>query len=393
MIRKRRMKRGRRTAGVLAAVVSISLLPFPALAQQSPEFAYSAEKWASLRDDKLEYEEIAELIHEYNNTVLKNHISYQDEKDKNKDDVAQDYYDTANDIYSSIQYPDSDDANYGSQMAAVLNSRLQADQLMERGDESTEDHETIKLGYDQTEASLVKQAQELMIQYWSQYYNLDSLRQRKLQAESSCQSEQNRLAAGMSTQANVLKAREAVSSAQASLLSAESSLEKTKESLLLMLGWSYGSQVEIGELPDPDMAQIDRIQVEEDVGTALASNYSLKLTEKRLANARTTKVKDTLTQTQKNQREAVATNVKDSYSSLILARSNYEQARQAFDLEKTSMDTAERKLSAGTITRNAYETQKSSYLTAEVTVRTRQLDLLKAMVDYQWAVDGLASAS
>ena len=133
------MKRGRRTAGVLAAVVSISLLPFPALAQQSPEFAYSAEKWASLRDDKLEYEEIAELIHEYNNTVLKNHISYQDEKDKNKDDVAQDYYDTANDIYSSIQYPDSDDANYGSQMAAVLNSRLQADQLMERGDESTED--------------------------------------------------------------------------------------------------------------------------------------------------------------------------------------------------------------------------------------------------------------
>ena len=121
-------------------------------------------------------------------------------------------------------------------------------------------------------------------------------------------------------------------------------------------------------------------------------NY-IELTEKRLANARTTKVKDTLTQTQKNQREAVATNVKDSYSSLILARSNYEQARQAFDLEKTSMDTAERKLSAGTITRNAYETQKSSYLTAEVTVRTRQLDLLKAMVDYQWAVDGLASAS
>jgi outer membrane protein TolC len=393
MIQERWIRQGKRTAGFLAAVISVSLLPFSALAQQSPEFAYSAEKWASLRDDKLEYEEIADLVHEYNNTVLKNHIAYQDERDKNKDDVAQDYYNTANDIYSNIQYPDSDDANYGSQMAGVLNSRLQADQLMERGDESTEDHETIKLGYDQTEAGLVKQAQGLMIQYWNQYYTLDSLRQKKIQAENSYQSEQNRLNAGMSTQANVLKAREAVSSAEASLLSAESNLEKTKESLLLMLGWSYGSQVEIGQLPEPDLAQIEAIHVEADIQTALDANYSLKLTKKRLSNARTTKVKDTLTQTQSNQQEAVAASVKDGYNSLILARSNYEQARQAFDLEKTSMDAAERKLAAGTITRNAYQTQQTSYLTAEVTVRTRQLELLKAMVDYKWAVDGLASAS
>ena len=59
-------------------------------------------------------------------------------------------------------------------MASVLNSRLQAEQLMEQGDESTEDSETVKIGYDQAEANLVKQAQELMIQYWSQYYSLDS---------------------------------------------------------------------------------------------------------------------------------------------------------------------------------------------------------------------------
>lgn len=387
------MRHGKRTAGFLAAVVSVSLLPFPALAQQSPEFAYSAEKWASLRDDKLEYEEIADLVHEYNNTVIQNHIAYQDERDKNKDDIAQDYYDTADNIYSNIQYPDSDDVNYGSQMAAVLNSRLQADQLMERGDESTEDNETIKLGYDQTEANLVKQAQEQMIEYWIQYYSLDSLRQRKVLAENSYQSEQNRLSAGMSTQAKVLSAKEAVSSAEASLLSAESNWEKTRESLTLMLGWSYGSQVEIGQLPEPDLEKIGSIDVEADVQTALDNNYSLKLTEKRLANARTSKVKDTLTQTRKNQREAVATHVKDSYASLILAKSTYEQAQSAFDLEKTSMDSAERKLAAGTITPNAYQNQQSSYLTAEVTVRTQKLALLKAMVDYQWAVDGLASAS
>lgn len=387
------IKQKRRTAVCLAAAAGLNLLPFPAMAQQSPEFAYSSEEWAALRDDKLEYGEISKLVHEYNNTVLQNAIAYRDEKDKKRDDVAQDYYDTADNIYSNIQYPDTDDADYGSRMAAALNSQLKAEQMMERGDESTEDSETIKMGYDQTENNLVKQAQELMIQYWSQYYSLDSLRQRKIQAERSYQSEQNRLSAGMSTQAKVLSAKEAVSSAEASILSGESNLEKTKESLCLMLGWSYGADVEIGELPEPDLEQIGTIDVESDIQVALEKNYSLRLTERRLSNARTDKVRDTLEQTRKNQREAVSVNVKDSYTGLLLARSNYEQACQAFEMERISMDSAKRKLAAGTITANAYYGQEDAYLTAEVGVKTKKLELLNAFVDYEWAVNGLAAAS
>ncbi len=98
-----------------SAVLLTGLYPVTAFAQQSPEFAYSAEKWATLRDDNLEYEEIADLIHEYNNTVVQNAITYRnDYLDKDADDVAQDYYDAAEDIYSNLTYPDSDDANYGS---------------------------------------------------------------------------------------------------------------------------------------------------------------------------------------------------------------------------------------------------------------------------------------
>ena len=391
--KKQRGKAKKRVAcGVLAAACA-SLLPFPAMAQRSPEFAYPAEKWAALRDDKLEFDEIGDLIHEYNNTVLQNHISYQDERGDSRDDIAQDYYDTADDIYGNIQYPDSDDSEYGSRMASALRSKIQAEQLMEQGDENTEDSETKKLGYDQTEASLVKQAQEQMINYWSQYYELDSLRQRKAQAETSYQSEQVRLSAGMSTQAKVLSAREAVSSAEAALLSGERNLGKIKEDLCLMLGWGYGADVEVGVLPEPDLARIEAIDVDADISSALANSYSMKLTEKRLANARTETVKSTLEQTKKSQREAISNDVRNAYNSLILARSQYSQAVQAFELEQASMDSAARKLQAGTITPNAYQAQEASYQIAETTVRTQQLALLTAMVDYQWAVDGLASAS
>ena len=197
----------------------------------------------------------------------------------------------------------------------------------------------------------------------------------------------------MSTQAKVLTAREAISSAEASLLTAESNLTKTKDSLCLMLGWQYGANVEMGELPEPDFQWMEGINVEEDIQKAWENNYNLRLTQKRLANARTDKVKNTLEQTRKNQRESIAVHVKDSYSTMILAQSNYEQALQAFEMAKTSMDSARRKLDAGIITPNAFQSEQSSYETAQVATQTQKAALLKAMVNYQWAVDGLAETS
>ncbi|MGN0159652.1 MAG: TolC family protein [Brotaphodocola sp.] len=386
------MKKNRITAGCLALAVSMSMMTVSAWAV-SPEFAYSAEKWETLRDDKLEFEEIADLVHEYNNTVIKNQIAYKDERDKTNDDIAQDYYDAADQIYANIEYPDSDDSSYGSKMSAALNNELSAEQMMERGDESTDDSETLKLGYDKTEASLVKQAQTQMINYWSSYYNLDTLRVRVSQAEQSYQTEENKLAAGMSTQAKILTARESISTAQASLQSAESSLVKIKEDLCLMLGWKYGADVEMGEIPEPDMEKIASIDLESDIQTALENNYDLKLTNKRVKNARTTKVRETQQQTQQNQTEAIAASVRNSYASLVLAQSDYEQAKQAYELELSTFETAQRKLQAGTITPNDFAKQEDSCLTAEVTLKNRKLQFVQAQVNYDWAVNGLASAS
>ncbi len=385
-------KRVKRLAGAMLAAGAITALPFQAFAQQSPEFAYSSEKWASLRDNKLEFDEIKDLVHEYNPTVIQNAISYKDYLTKNRDDVAQDYYDKANEIYSNINYPDSDDANYGSGVAAALRNEQQAESLMEQGDENTDDQATMRIQYDQAEARLAKQAQGLMITYWTQYYNLDSQKAKIEQAKNAYQSEQNRLAAGMSTQAKVLSASEAVSNAEAALVTAESNLASTKENLCLMLGWSYGADVEITELLEPDQDKIAAIDVNADIQTALENNYAYRLTKKQLTNARTTTVKEKLTETEKNQKETVSNSVKSAYDSLLLAQSNYEQAKSALALEEVSMKSADAKLAAGTITKNTYANQKASYTTAQVTARTQKLSLLQAMVDYDWAVNGLANA-
>lgn len=385
-------KRAKRLAGAVLAAGAITAMPFQAFAQRSPEFAYSAEKWATLRDNKLEFDEISDLVHEYNPTVVQNEISYKDYLTKNRDDVAQDYYDKANEIYSNISYPDSDDANYGSGVAAALRNEQQAKSLMEQGDENTDDQATMRLQYDQAEAKLAKQAQGLMITYWTQYYNLDGQKARVEQAKLSFQSEQNRLAAGMSTQSKVLSAKESVSNAEAALVTAESNLASTKESLCLMLGWGYGADVEIAELAEPDQSKLAAIDVNADIQAALENSYAYRLTKKQLTNARTDSVKEKLTETEKNQRETISNSVKSAYDSLLLAQSSYEQAQSALALQEVSMKSADAKLAAGTITKNTYESQKASYTTAQVTAQTQKLSLLQAMNDYDWAVNGLASA-
>ena len=108
MKNRNRMIAGRRMAAMTAALLAVSF-PMNALAAAnspddntyqapeapapdynkdlSPEFAYTADKWASLRDNVMEYGELADLIHEYNPTVRSNRSAYKDQKGKDLNDV------------------------------------------------------------------------------------------------------------------------------------------------------------------------------------------------------------------------------------------------------------------------------------------------------------------
>lgn len=386
------MKHGKTVAGAMAVLLLVSHNPVRAMAG-SPEFAYTAEKWAALRDNKLEYEEIGDLVHEYNNTVIQNQIEYEEFRGEDKDDIAEDYYDAADEIYASLYYPSSDQDNYAGSLSSYLNGQVQADKLKEQGDDNVEDGEIKKLGYDQTKAQLVKQAQELMVTYWSQHRSLDSLRRNEETARTNYNSTVAKLNAGMSTQAQVLLAEEGVSSAQASLLSGEASLNSTKESLCLMLGWSYGAEVEIGEVPEPDLEAVASIDLDRDVERGVEASYALKILEKKIANAKSGSNKESLEEQYKSQKETAASSIKSAYRSLTLAKSEYDQAVNAWNLELDAMGTAERKLQAGTITRNDYTKQQASCANAEVAAQTARLALLTAMIEYQWSVDGLAAVA
>lgn len=388
--REKRRKRITAAAGILAVCMGLS--PLQALAA-SPDFAYTDEEWASLKDNKLEFNEIAALVHEFNTTVQQNLLDYNDYKGKSSTDISNDYYESAGEVTERTSYPEDDSENYASQITSALNSQISADNLIEQGDNNVDDSDTKKLRYEMAEDQIVEQAQELMISYWTQTQNLESLKESTANAEKSYQTVLNKKAAGMAVQSDVENAEQSVSAAKASLQSAESSLESTTKNLCVLLGWSYGDEVEIGTVPEPDLAAINAISVDSDIEKALANNYNLKITSIRIGNARSSTVKETQQKTYENQKETISTNVKNAYNSLILAKSSYEQAKESYELQARDLELAKTRLAAGTITKKTYETTESSEKTAKVSMENAKLSLLEAQLSYNWAVNGLASAS
>ena len=386
------MKYGKIGAGCLAVVLCLGTMPVTAWAG-TPEFAYTAEQWASLRDNQLEFTEIADLIHVYNNTVIQNQLEYEDFRGEDADDIADDYYDAADDIYGSLEYPDSSDSDYASRLSSYLSSQIQADNLREQGDDNVEDGDVKKLEYDKTEAGLVKEAQELMISYWSQTYSLESLEQNKIQAQSSYDQTLNRLSAGMSTQAQVLSAREAVTSADASPAVGPEQSGADKRNSLPYAGMDLRGAGGYRRCAGAGPGGMAAINLDEDVSRGVENNYSLKILEKKIANAKSGTNKTSLEQSLKSQKETAASSIKNAYESMMISKSDYEQALNEYEIEAAAMETAERKMAAGTMTRNDYVTQQTAFAAAQVNVRTQKLALLKAQLEYRWSVDGLASVS
>ena len=158
-----------------------------------------------------------------------------------------------------------------------------------------------------------------------------------------------------------------------------------------MLGWKYGDEVEIGELPEPEPAMSSSVNLDEDLVKAVDNNYDIKILSRQIKNARQGATQRQYEETLKSSEEAVKANVKSAWQRLLLAETQYAQTVKSFELEEKTMQAAERKRAAGTMSLNEYQSRQISYNNAVTEKETAALTLLEAQQSYRWAVDGLAS--
>lgn len=352
----------------------------------SPEFARTDDEWASLKDNVLQYDELADLIHEYNVTVLKNQLDINDKKKDNRitsDENAQYYRDAASDYRSAIT---GDNPLTDAQNAVGAN---QADAL---ADKNSEDITVYQLTYDQEEANLVASAQSYMISYFQQRCKLESEKSNLELLEAVYQSAHTRYSTDMATWTDVLSAAKDMENTQVSIDKLEASSEETRQNLILLLGWNYNDTPEIQDISDEYLARIESMDLEADKASALENNYTLKINKRKLENATADITKSTLERTISSNEQNIITNLVNSYQDVQQSKAAYDQAVVEYELENKNMEAAERKYNNGMLSELDYKKQKNAYDTKNIGVKIARLNLLQAVQSYDNNVNGLVSA-
>lgn len=398
-------KYGYRAAVMLTAITAVGSMPMTALARNaskpddshtiaeppapdinkdlSPEFAYSEDKWASLRDNVLDYSELKDLVHEYNPTVRSNRSTYKDQKGKDLNAAYDDYMDDIDLIWDTAD--DDDDVAWAS-------ARYTVGMLQYQADNNYQDADMEKIQYDQTEAGLVYQAQQMMVTYEQSRYSMENLRSARNLLQSQYEATAARQVQGLSTQADVLSALKSVQDQDAAILSAQKSADNVHRGLCLMLGWAVDGQPEIREVPEPDMNRIASMNPDTDLETALANNYDVKYYEKKAGNLTSQYLVESNQASIQNARDNVAKSLKNQYNTVLTTRDSLNAASVALDVAAVNLNTATAKRAVGEITDLEYQNTMNAYVTAKNTVETDKLQLLLAMEAYDWNVKGLTTS-
>ncbi len=380
-------KRSCLTAISLAGVMAVS---FPAAAMAaSPEFARSEEEWESLRDHVLEYGEIPDLIAEYNATVQSNQYEYRrfiNKYGKTREDIAESYRELADDLESSMTGDD------GMGMISDFQLELQARQMREMADDTTEDSQVYYLTYCQVEDSLAMSAQSWFISYYRYQLEFQSAQEQLAILENQAALTASEIQAGIATQADGYSAQEAVINQERVMADTEARIENARKNLIVLCGWKESDRPDILTAPEPDLEEIGAIDLQADIQTAEENNYTLQINRRRLENAWETDNKTSLEQTIAGNRRQIGVSVTEAWQNLQAAVRAWEQAAAERNAGERDLALAHRSWSAGMITAYDYEAQQAGFRDAQRQEQTAKLNLLEALEIYRWNVKGLADA-
>ena len=370
-----------------AVCTAACIFTAPVSALASPEFARSAEEWARLRDNKLEWDEIDGLVNEYNSVVINNNIDLQDNAGKDAEEIRNDLLDAAADMDDMASEADSEDG--GSMTAATY--RMQAELLRQSADSNVSDVEVLSLQYKAVEASVADSVRNYFISYHTAIVQKEYDSKQAEIARLAYDTAVNQFNVGMATELDVLSAKEAMQSAEATLISDDSDIASAKRNMMVLCGWKYESDPEIGEMPEFDIEASDDMNVDEDIEKALENNYNYRADQRKLDNAPSVTIREQYEETVKNDREQIAADIKSKAASVRLAKSTYDQALANLDNQKRDLESKRLQASLGTISQKEFSNAELTVSSLENDLKLKEYALFSALTAYNSAVSGTAS--
>lgn len=377
----------RRKAGILSLCVGTALsLQAPLMVfAASPEFARTAEEWERLRDNVLEYDEIPDLINEYNVTTQNNqYTASQREQDVTLNDLVNEQMDAVQKMYQAA----SNSATEYERISNELSARMAERQVLPTY-ESLRDSDSAKWEDAKTEKSLVQEAQNTMNSYFQLKQQLIAAEKGKELLEAQLASTQTRVSLNMATQAELLSAQQSLQNGEAQILSLESQIESAREKLIIMTGWKQGENPEIREIPELDFNRIAVMDLARDTQTALANDYQLKLDKNKAEHVPSRDYRKAYQVTVNTDKEQIAADLNNAYQAVQQARTAYDEAILDLDVATRSMATASNQYNLGSISLLEYRQADNALVTAQTGLEIKKLALRQAVEAYEWIVKGV----
>ena len=359
--------------------------------QTSYERERTAENWATLRDNTISWEEIPDLVHEYNPTVSSLWIQFRDNARRGV------YHVDVEEARQAVEdaYEKALSAANGNAVAEALaemqyqsnSSNFSADQVAGSSDETV-----AKLSVMETEKNTVETVKKSFISrensILQQQIDALNLEDNKRDLEST----EKKKAVGQATEMDVLTAKAQVDAGELTLKGDESTMRKTTELLQVSLGWKADANPVFPEIPSVEESSVQQISLAEDSKKALENNFGLQINTRKKDLSTGDANREDLENKMKNQKEKIQSDMLSRYQSLKQAMDAKKQAVSAEANAKAAYEKAERSLQLGSVSVKARDKAKTAYDVAVLQKKQAELKLTEEYLDYQAGVAGLASA-
>ena len=382
-------KKGRK---IIALALSGSMLMTTTVFARTPRFNRSNEEWATLEDNNLEYGEIEDLIAEYNATVRSNEVAlakFKRDYGRTNTDVSNHYRENAEEILNNLDDPDPSDPTYVARLSSVATARATAQSLLSTADSTLEDADIIRLGYEQAEKTLAQTAMTNMISYKSGLIAIEVARGNAELAKTELDVANAKLGAGTGTNIEILTAKEKLLNAENAINKAVSDNSTVLKKLQVMTGWGYNDSPNVGEIKAPDINRV--FNPSEDLAKALENNYTLRINEKKLANASTDSDRQSLKLTIEDNKKNIGSALAVAAQNIASAKEGYNYADTFAKLEESNLNIANQKYSVGMISKSDLDMQRVKTENAKRALEQSRYALNQAIVNYDWIVKGLAA--
>lgn len=352
---------------------------------------FTEERWAQLMDNTLSYDEIDDLVHNFNPMITSAWANLNDVKDL-MGTITDELRARRRDMTqlkekAKAEYEFEDYANYYMQEIILQKT---ADAMSKSVNSMDKEITASNRPLREAERQVSVGVRQLMIA-WN---NLSE--QRAIVADSVEMYEKlrndaaARLGVGLATELDVKTAEASLLQARSQLSALDAAAEPLKKNLILLCGWSADAEPVIEAVPDADPARMDAMDPETDLQKAIANNGTL-INWRHGAHDLSTASMKNRNRTEESMNDNLLVNLRSLYEECRAARSGWEAAKNGLQAAEITKNAGDLQYQMGMISTAQYLGILTQYQSARTAMNTADSSFFQAMEAYDWALLGIAS--